>query len=171
MQMRITLLLLSANAVLINGGFLLAFLIRYGTAFPESNFLPYKNSFIFLTVIYISALSFFRVYKARFRSSWDLFRRILSGIFLGTLLNIVFVYVFRSRWSAFPTSVFALSFFINLLLILKLNQYAPVKRQWDHYEYLPILIDSKYLHSQTLDSHFTLSNAIIPLLNRLLRFP
>jgi lipopolysaccharide/colanic/teichoic acid biosynthesis glycosyltransferase len=123
MQMRITLLLLSANAVLINGGLLLAFLIRYGTAFPESNFLPYRNSFVFLTVIYISSLSFFRVYKARFRSSWDLFRRILSGIFLGTLLNIAFVYVFRSRWGAFPTSVFALSFFINLLLILKLNQY------------------------------------------------
>jgi len=48
---------------------------------------------------------------------------------------------------------------------------APVKRQWDHYEYLPILINSKHLHSQTLDSHFTPSNAIIPLLNRLLRFP
>ncbi|MEX2721931.1 MAG: sugar transferase, partial [Candidatus Wukongarchaeota archaeon] len=121
--MSVQLILLIANAVLINLGFLITFLIRYGS-FPESNFLPYRKSFVFLTLIYISALSFFRVYKSRFKSSWDLFKRVFLGLFFGTLLSVAFVYVFRARWSAFPTSVFALSFVINLLLIFKVNQYV-----------------------------------------------
>ena len=110
------------DIVLINLGFLLSFLAKYGYALPERNFIPYKKSFVFLTLIYISALSFFRVYKSRFKSSWNLFKRVFLGLFLGTLLSIAFVYVFRIKWGAFPTSVFILSFFINLLLIFKINQ-------------------------------------------------
>ena len=121
--MRITLLLLIANAFVINGGFLISFLIRYGIPLPEDNFPPYKKSFVFLTLIYILALSFFRVYKSRFKSSWDLFKRVFLGLFFGTLLSIAFVYVFRTRWGSFPTSVFILSFFVNLLLVFKLNQH------------------------------------------------
>jgi len=115
--------LIIANVVLVNLGFLTSFLIRYGMPFPGRNFVPYKNSFVFLTLIYISALSFFKVYKKRFKSSWDLFKRVFSGLFLGTLLSVAFVYVFRAKWGAFPTSVFVLSFWINLLLIFKLNQF------------------------------------------------
>jgi lipopolysaccharide/colanic/teichoic acid biosynthesis glycosyltransferase len=90
---------------------------------PESSFLPYRNSFVFLTLIYISALFFFGVYKKRFSTSWELFKRVFSGLFLGTLLSIAFVYVFRIQWGTFPTSVFVLSFFINLFLIFKVNQF------------------------------------------------
>ena len=111
-----------ANIILINLGFLIAFLIRYGLLIPEQSFLPYKNSFVFLTLIYISAMAFYRVYKGRFKSSWDLSRRVFLGLFLGTLLSVAFVYVFRIKWGAFPTSIFAISFFINLLLIFKVNQ-------------------------------------------------
>ncbi|MBA7651215.1 hypothetical protein ES703_59032 [subsurface metagenome] len=111
-----------ANIVLINLGFLIAFLIRYGLSVPERSFLPYKSSFVFLTLIYISTMAFFRVYKSRFKSSWDLFKRVFLGLFLGTLLSIAFVYVFRVKWHAFPTSIFILSFFINLFVIFKANQ-------------------------------------------------
>jgi len=116
-------LLLTLNMVAINIGFLLSFVIRYGLTLPAYNFLPYKKSFIFVTLIYISALSFFKVYKSRFRSSWDLFKRVFLGLLFGTLLSIAFVYVFRINWGAFPTGIFVLSFFINLLLIFKVNQY------------------------------------------------
>jgi len=121
MKMRIILFLI--DIVLINLGFILSFLVRYGLPFPERNFLPYRNSFVFVTLIYIAALSFFRVYKSRFRSSWDLFKRVFLGLFFGTLLSIAFVYVFRINWGAFPTGIFVLSFFINLLLIFKVNQF------------------------------------------------
>ena len=120
MFMRITLILI--NVILVNASFVLAFLIRYGLPFPESNFLPYKNSFIFLTLIYISALAVFGVYKSRFKSSWDLFKKVFSGLFLGTLLSVAFLYVFREKWGAFPTTVFIISFFVNLLLVFKFNQ-------------------------------------------------
>jgi FlaA1/EpsC-like NDP-sugar epimerase len=120
--MRIILLLI--DIILINLGFLSSFLLRYGLPVPDRIFRPYKSSFIFLTLIYIAALSFFRVYKSRFKSSWDLLKRVLMGLFFGTLLSIAFVYAFRINWGAFPTGIFILSFSINLLLIFKLNQYV-----------------------------------------------
>jgi len=121
MMMRV--LFFFADILLINAGFLLSFLIRYGPVFPRYNFLPYKHSFVFLTLIYISTLLFFKVYKATFKSSWVLFGRVFLGFVIGTLFSVAFVYVFRIKWGAFPTSVFILSFFINLLLIFKLHQY------------------------------------------------
>jgi lipopolysaccharide/colanic/teichoic acid biosynthesis glycosyltransferase len=115
--------LIVVDAIVINLGFLISFAIRYGIPFPEYNFVSYRKSFAFLTLIYVASLSFFRCYKDRLRSSWDLFRRIFLGLSLGTLLGIAFVYVFRAGWGAFPTSIFILSFFVNLLLVFKLNQY------------------------------------------------
>jgi exopolysaccharide biosynthesis polyprenyl glycosylphosphotransferase len=120
--MIIQFILFLTDIILINVAFLLSFLFKYGQPFPEYNFTPYKKSFLFLTVIYLSALSFFRVYKRRFKSSWDLFKRIFLGLSVGTLLSIAFVYTFRVKWGAFPTSIFVLSFFINLFLVFKINQ-------------------------------------------------
>jgi len=122
--MKMQLILFLTNIILINFGFLIAFMIRYGLPFPERSFLPYKSSFMFLTLIYVATLAVFGVYKNRFKSSWDLFKRIFLGLFLGTLLSVAFVYVFRSKWDAFPTSVFVISFFVNLLLIFKVNQFV-----------------------------------------------
>ncbi len=108
--MFIRIILILANALLINLGFLFAFLIRYGLPFPEYNFILYKKSFVFLTLI------------EQVQVFVDLFKRVFCGLFLGTLLSVAFVYAFRSQWSAFPTSIFILSFFINLLVIFKANQ-------------------------------------------------
>ena len=121
--MAIQITILFINMILVNMVFLCSFLIRYGLPFPENNFLPYKKSFVFLTLIYILALSFFKVYKKRFRSSLDLFKRVFLGLFLGTLLSVAFVYVFRAKLGAFPTSVFAISFLVNFSLIFKVNQF------------------------------------------------
>jgi len=120
--MVIQVILFLIDIILINIGFLASFLLRYGLPLPKYNFLPYKKSLVFLTLIYISVLAIFGVYKRRFKSSWDLFKRIFSGLVLGTLLSVAFVYVFRIRWGAFPTTVFVISFFVNILLIFKLNQ-------------------------------------------------
>jgi lipopolysaccharide/colanic/teichoic acid biosynthesis glycosyltransferase len=122
--MIIQICLILANIVLINFGFIIAFLSRYGLPIPKHSFLPYKSSFVFLTLIYMGVLAVFGVYKSGFKSSWDFFKRVFCGLFLGTLLSIAFVYVFRVKWGAFPTSVFAISFFINLLLIFKVNQFV-----------------------------------------------
>jgi lipopolysaccharide/colanic/teichoic acid biosynthesis glycosyltransferase len=72
----------------------------------------------------MATLAFLKVYKSRFSSSWELFKRVFKGLFLGTLLSVVFVYVSRAKWGAFPTTVFIISFFVNLLLIFKFNQFV-----------------------------------------------
>ncbi|MCK5172727.1 MAG: sugar transferase, partial [Planctomycetes bacterium] len=78
--------------------------------------------FLFITAIYISILAACGVYRNRFKSSWELFRKTSLGLFLGTLLSIAFVYVFRVRWGTFPTSVFATASIISLLLVYKANR-------------------------------------------------
>ncbi len=50
-------------------------------------------------------------------------------MFFGTLLSVAYAYVFRAQWGAFPTGIFVLSFFINLLLIFKVNQYILKSRR------------------------------------------
>lgn len=115
-------ILFLTNIILINVAFLLSFLIRLGYPFPERNFIAYKKTAFFLTLIHILSLSFFRVYKNRFKSSWDLFRRVFLGLFFGMLLSITFIYIFRLKWGALPTSIFVLSFFLSLLFIFGLNR-------------------------------------------------
>ena len=108
--MKIQAVLLLIDAILVNLAYLLSFLIKFGTTIPEPNFTPFKKTFVFLTAIHILSLALFNTYKARFKSSWDLFKGIFLGLALGTVLCIVFVYVFRIYWGAFPSSVFVLSF-------------------------------------------------------------
>jgi len=117
-------ILFLTDMILINVGFVSAFYIRYGLPFPKRNFTSYENSFVYLTLIYIVLLAVFGVYKSRFRSSWELFKKVFSGLSLGTLLSVAFVYVFRINWGAFPTGIFALSFLINLILLFKFNQFV-----------------------------------------------
>lgn len=119
--MTIRLILFLADSFLINAALLLAFVLRFRANIPESVFTPYKDSFAFITLIYLLALAFVRVFKSRFRSFWDLFKRIFSGLFLGTLFSIVLFYVFRSQWGTFPSSIFVISFPIGLFLIFTFN--------------------------------------------------
>jgi FlaA1/EpsC-like NDP-sugar epimerase len=120
MIVRVCLIIL--DAALVNAGFLVAYLLRYGLPLPEKNFTPFEKSFAFLTIISIAMLAYTRCYKKRFSSSWDVFRRVASGLFFATLGSVVFVYVFRAGWGAFPTSVFAISFPVNLVLVYGVNR-------------------------------------------------
>ena len=119
--MLIRICLFLANMLLMNAAFLLSFLIRYGANIPHTNFAPYKDNFAFLTFIYISSLAFAKVYKSRFRSAWEMFKRIVGGLFLGTLSSLTFIYIFRIRWSSFPSSIFAISFPLGVLFIFTVN--------------------------------------------------
>lgn len=119
--MLLQLVLFLISAILINATFLLSFFIRWGLNIPEFNYAPYRSNFVFLTVIYMLALVFARVFKKRFRSFLDLFKRIFMGLLWGTLFSIALVYTFRAQWSAFPTGIFIISFFMGLLLIFAFN--------------------------------------------------
>jgi len=119
--MVIRLILLLANIVLINAAFLLSFVIRFGGHIPASNFTPYKDSFVFLTLVYMLTFTFTGVYKKRFTSFWDFFKRTSAGLFLGTLFSAGLFYALRIAWIEFPTSIFLMSCPIGLLLIAAVN--------------------------------------------------
>lgn len=105
---------------LLNIAFLLSFLVRYGLDMP-ANFDTYKDNFAFLTFMYMLALIFAGVFKKRFSSLWDLFRRIFLGLFLGVLFGVALVYVFRVKWGSFPSGIFVVSLPIALLLVFTFN--------------------------------------------------
>ena len=119
--MVIRLILLLVNVVLINMAFLLSFLIRFGGHIPAVNLAPYKDSYVFLTLVYMLAFAFTGVYKERFTSFWNFLKRTSAGLFLGALLSVCLFYALRIAWVAFPTSVFLISFPIGLLLIAPVN--------------------------------------------------
>ncbi len=119
--MIVKILLLLVNAVLINIAFLLSFLIRFGTDFPDYNFSAYKRNFLFLTFMYMLAFGFTRFFRNRFQSRWGLFKLITNSMALGTLFGIALVYVFRAQWSTFPTSIFLISFPVGLIIIFLSN--------------------------------------------------
>ncbi|MFC1792124.1 sugar transferase [Planctomycetota bacterium] len=119
--MIIRLILLLVNIVLINVAFLLSFLIRLGGHIPEFNFNPYKDSYMFLTLVYMLAFAFTGVYKKRFTSFWDFLKRTSAGLFLGASFSVGLFYALRIKWVGFPASIFLISYPIGLLLIAAVN--------------------------------------------------
>jgi lipopolysaccharide/colanic/teichoic acid biosynthesis glycosyltransferase len=88
---------------------------------PELGISPYKENFSLLTFIFAISLAVTRVFKRRFKSFWDIFLRVSSGLFLGTLFSIALIYAFRIRWSSFPSSIFVIFFPLGILLMFFVN--------------------------------------------------
>jgi len=114
-------ILFGAAVVWVNVAFVLSFVIRYRGVIPPLRVAPYLESFLFLTILYMVSFVVTKSFQIRFKSFWELFTRIALGMGLGTLLAIAFVYVFRIRWSMFPSSIFVLCFPLGLLFIFAFN--------------------------------------------------
>jgi lipopolysaccharide/colanic/teichoic acid biosynthesis glycosyltransferase len=119
--MKIQILIFVLDTLLINAAFLISFLIRYGWHLPEKNFEVYKSNFLFLTFIYMLTFAIVRVFKRRFVCHWDLVKRVIAGAFLGTLCCFMFIYVFRYKWAAFPSSILAITFPTGIIIISLVN--------------------------------------------------
>jgi len=113
--------ILLIDTLLINAIFILAFVIRYGLPLPESNFLPYKENFAFLAFAYMLAFAFTRVFKNRFVCRWDVVKRVFAAMTLGTMFGFTLVYIFRLKWATFPSSVFAISFLLGVVIVSVCN--------------------------------------------------
>ena len=122
--MIIQFLIFFIDTLLVNLALICAFLLRTAGNIPPDSIAPYKSNYLIMTLIYMLAFTSARVFKKRFRSFVELLKRILLGMFMGTLFNIALVYAFRAHWSRFPTSIFILSFPIAVLLIYVTNYYV-----------------------------------------------
>ncbi|MCK4887536.1 MAG: sugar transferase [Planctomycetes bacterium] len=101
--------------------FFLSFLFRYGKDIPEINFKPFKQSVFALAFIYILAFALVGLFQRRFRSHWEVFRKALIGLCLGTLFSFVFFYIFRVKLSKFPSGVFLIVVPTGTILIFLIN--------------------------------------------------
>jgi len=104
------------DLLFINIGFILSFFLRFHSLLHPS-FKIYLEVFVWLSIIYLISLGIVGVYKRRFSNVEEIFKRVFWGLSLATLLSVSFMYAFRTRWGAFPTSIFLLSFFLNLFLV------------------------------------------------------
>lgn len=134
----IPILLFIADSILISVSLLLSFLIRYGLDVPGYNFNPYKSNFVFLALVYMLAFIIARCFQRRFTNYWCVFWRILVGQLLGTLFGFALIYIFRSQWSAFPSSVFLIQLPVGSVLIFICN--SLVLRLFDGIKKVVIII-------------------------------
>lgn len=114
-------LLLLTDLAFVIASFYVSFFLRYGTDIPAVNFEPFKRSFLALGFIYIVAFTFAGIFQKRFRSHWELCRKVFIGMVVGTLFSFVFLYVFRIKWSTFPSSVFVIVIPTGTVLIATVN--------------------------------------------------
>lgn len=109
---------------------LTAFSLSFSIRFPDHNYYQQifrinLSSLPFLCLIYIVSLSATGTYKKRFRSYYPIIKKSALGLLIGFLANMSFIYIFRMKWSSFPSSIFllSLSIFSFFLISIKLFLY------------------------------------------------
>jgi lipopolysaccharide/colanic/teichoic acid biosynthesis glycosyltransferase len=104
------------DILLVHGGFLIAFFIRFGGTFPRPNFEAYLQSVLGLTLLAIALFLFYGLYDLR-SQSW---RAVASGVVVAMTLFPAFSMAlsFVARAFAFPRTVIVLAWAVHLLLLL-----------------------------------------------------
>lgn len=104
------------DALLINVGIISSFLIRFGGVLPQANFDAYQTMWMAITAIMLLALYGSGAYLWK-KDGEDIHITILKAITSGMLVVVVVTYVNRTIVTAFPTSVFVIAWFFNILLL------------------------------------------------------
>ena len=116
MKFRTTFLLVM-DVVLVNVGIILAFLVRFRGKLPQINFIPYTKIWYILLIFYTGCFYLYGLYRKKRQSLSNIFLSVSKAMNMATLLGVGFTYVFRHRAGNFPTTVFFLSWVINIFLI------------------------------------------------------
>jgi len=104
------------DAILINAGIILAFLVRFGGALPRFNFEAYTSLAVFITVIHLVALYVYDLYKVEEAGdSWDIVSAVFKAVTLGLILTVFLT--FFSQFFSFPRPVFILAWLILLVIL------------------------------------------------------
>ena len=126
------------DAVLINGGIVVSYLMRYGGELPRFNFDPYLRMAVWITLIYLAFLFVFGCYDPRKMSDpWNIFASIVQAVTLGMLVVIVLTFVLRSF--SFPRLVFVITWFVQVAL-LTLWRWLALKFIPLKFEDIPMLV-------------------------------
>lgn len=120
---RFTLLSIMLDALFLNGGIVLAFLVRFKGVLPEFNFTAYLTLAPIATLLYLGAGWVYGLYDIeRADTAWNITRSVASAIFLGTMLTMAAAFLGGPRTASFArlTLLIGTAFDIALLLSWRL---------------------------------------------------
>jgi exopolysaccharide biosynthesis polyprenyl glycosylphosphotransferase len=104
------------DALLINVGIILAFLLRFAGKLPFFNFRAYTNLAIFITLIHLVSFYIYDLYNIeKTQSGWDTLYLVFKAVTLSIILTVGLTFFYR--FFSFPRTVFALSWFLVIVLI------------------------------------------------------
>jgi exopolysaccharide biosynthesis polyprenyl glycosylphosphotransferase len=107
---------LLADALFLNLGTVLAFLIRFRGFPPLFNFRAYTDLAFFITLIELFFLYVYELYNTEeVQDPWNIFFSIVKAISFSTLITVFLT--FFVGFLSFPRTVFVLSWFLQILLV------------------------------------------------------
>lgn len=115
---RFIVLSLLVDAVLVNAGFVLAFLIRFGGRLPAFNFHAYLILAPILTVLYLGGAWVYGLYDPeRADTGWAVAKAAAAAVSVGTLLTAAVAFFGSSRTASFARSTILIAWAVELLLL------------------------------------------------------
>ncbi len=107
-----------SDAILVNLGIILSFLLRYQGRLPVRNFEAYLIMAPYITIIWIGSLYSFGLYRDRREASGlDLLSRTTQAAIIALVASVLVTYLYRARAAAFPSTIFLISWLVNILLL------------------------------------------------------
>lgn len=104
------------DAVLINAGIIVAFLLRYGGELPPFNFQAYTNLAILITLIHLASFYIYDLYVVeKTQSGWDTAYSVFKAATLSLILTVGLAFFYR--FFSFPRTVLVLSWLLVIVLI------------------------------------------------------
>lgn len=116
-------LILFINLLILYFGFLFAFYVRFYND-SSAGILRYKDfslPLLWIILVNIVCIAAKGGYRERFKSYFDLLKVIFQGLALGIFVGMSFIFLTRTRWGSFPSSIFLISFPINFCLLAFTN--------------------------------------------------
>ena len=115
---RFIVLSIVVDAVLVNVGFVLAFLLRFEGRLPAFNFQAYLVLAPLLTVLYIGGAWTYGLYDPeRADTAWAVVRGAVAAVTVGTLLTAAIAFFGGARTASFARSTILLAWVLDLVLL------------------------------------------------------
>src|SRR5665811_1204284 len=106
------------DAVLVNAGFVLAFLLRFEGRLPAFNFQAYLVLAPLLTVLYVGGAWTYGLYDPeRADTAWAVVRGAVAAVTVGTLLTAAIAFFGSARTASFARSTILLAWAFDLVLL------------------------------------------------------
>ena len=106
------------DAVLVNAGFVLAFLLRFEGRLPAFNFRAYLVLAPLLTLLYLGGAWAYGLYDPeRADTAWAVVRGAVTAVTVGTLLTAALAFFGGARTASFARSTILLAWAIDLVLL------------------------------------------------------